>query len=250
MSNTLQNYVYWRGRHEKKIRDIISYFKSNRQLADDERARRFAKRKVTCPKCNNPPAASFVETDEYYEAKCRATKSCFHIRVKKEPKTNVFFILDELERELSVQTTALIRLHMDALYGVEKLDAAEEKYNDIRKSLYALKKKYDKAITVYDSFVQKKRFETEINQKETQLFEYVSELQEIIANTPERSKNNAYDQANQIYVDNIAPLARQIADLKHPVRVPYIQNDSNGFVSSVTMKHLSHDPLNLEVNIT
>jgi len=248
MPDLLKDYIYWKNQHDKKIRNIISQLKSNKRMTQKERAKGSKNRKMTCVKCNKSPPASFEETATHFEAKCQATRPCsFHIRVRKDHRVSVFDTLSAMERKLYDLTRDLIRVHLDALYSVIPFEQAEALYADIKRELHRTKKSYDSTIALYET-QNGRRFEGEIRDLETQVYEEVSKINDLARDVEKHRRDSQNQDINAIIHDTIEPMLRDVNKMRYPVRYVERRHDTAGWIESVALHSFRNDPSTVEIN--
>lgn len=232
-----------KSKYNKDIRIILSQFKNNKKNTILEKAKQYKNRKLVCPNCRKPPGASFIETKDFYQAKCLASKPCqLNLQVKKFHRTLVTEHIEKCEADIQILKTRLINLHLYALYNVRSIDNILDEYEKLRKELYFQKKKYEAIISVYDSYVHKKRDETEIQEKQHILEDIIENIRVLLSDpTPSKIK-----ETTELHAE-ILKLTSDIVKLKYPIQEIVKKTESSGYIESVDYITRTVDQRNIEV---
>ena len=245
----MERYIELKESHEKAISKVMSEFRSDKMKSLRDKVRSFRERTFACDSCKKKSSKGmiFTETADTYEVRCgHSSNPCkLHHVARKSKKVPVFGLLEGLEGDMSVLRDALVRMHMDAIFGVGQWSS--EEYEARKKELSWLRARYEEVLSRYTSFVKYAAHADRVSELLSRVSGGLADVRRLLGE--ERPSDADVKEAVSIHTSTLYPGAKSLREIHRPDHVVRASKDSKGNILSVRYVYGLYRTEDLEIGV-
>lgn len=168
-----------------------------------------------CINCGKSDGILFDNKNGKFIIKCLNDTPCTNEEFDKKRFTLLNNVVNDLHDKIENIKSDIIKIKLDIIFDYVNEDDAINKFTLLKNNLNELEKLYRIYKTEYLNVVDNKEKKEQIREEKTNLFVNIERLKELINEYKKTDNINLVKTASEIYISDIAPIAKKIRKLKY-----------------------------------
>jgi len=172
-------------------------------------------KKKKCINCGKLDGTLFDNKNDKFIIKCLNDTPCTNEEFDKKRFALLNNVVNDLHDKIENIKSDIIKIKLDIIFDYVNEDDAINKFTLLKNNLNELEKLYRIYKTEYLNVVDNKEKKEQIREEKTNLFVNIERLKELINEYKKTDNINLVKTASEIYISDIAPIAKKIRKLKY-----------------------------------